>query len=96
MRRTDIPAFLVATLWGYFLLSGIDGLIGIHKRAAPDYPATGQIILYAVIPAAFVIALAAAAFASRRWRWFYDLYPTVVMFCLFAVLPVMMVGGGGV
>lgn len=96
MRKTDLPAIIVAVAWVYLLMSGIDGLLGIRSRHVLGYPAIGQIVLYAVIPAAFVVLLAGSAFLSRKAGWFYDLYPVVTVLTAFLLLPILFVWGGGV
>jgi len=96
MRKTDLPTLVVAASWAYLLTSGVDGLLGIRSRHVPGYPANGQIILYAAIPAAFVVLLAGSAILSRKARWFYDFYPIVTALMGFLLLPILFVWAGGV
>ncbi|MDH7976052.1 hypothetical protein QH494_28065 [Sphingomonas sp. AR_OL41] len=96
MRRTDVPMFLVASGWAYLLWSGLDGLLAIRSRHIPGYPATGQLVLYAAIPALALALLAAGFTLSRTARWFYDIYPLVVVASAFAFFPVILAWGGGV
>jgi hypothetical protein len=88
MRRTDVPMFLVATGWAYLLWSGLDGLLAIRSRHIPGYPAA--------IPALALALLAAGFTLSRTARWFYDIYPLVVVASAFAFFPVILAWGGGV
>jgi hypothetical protein len=87
---------LVAAGWSFLLWSGIDGLLAIQSRHIPDYPATGQIILYAAVPISALALLALSAFLSRKVRCFYDLYPFAVGVIFFGLFPVLFVWGGGV
>jgi len=96
MRKTDLPTIIVAAAWVYLLMSGIDGLLGIRNRHVFGYPENGQIVLYAAIPAAFVVLLAGSAVLSRKARWFYNLYPVVTVLAAFLLLPILFVWGGGV
>lgn len=96
MRWTDLPMAVVAAGWAFLLWAGIDGLLAIKSRDIPDYPATGQIILYAAIPALALAFLALSAILARKARWFHDLYPFAVGAAVFAFLPVLFVWGGGV
>lgn len=87
---------LVAAGRAFLLWSGIDGLLAIQSRQIPDYPATGQIVLYAAIPSSALAFLALSAFSSRKVRWFYDLYPFAVGVAAFGFFPVLLVWSGGV
>ncbi|PHK19529.1 hypothetical protein VF10_21540 [Nostoc linckia z13] len=89
MRWTDLKTALVAGAWAYLLFVGVDALINMKARQIAGYPVFGQIILYAAIPALFLFLVIVAVVLSGRARWFYDFYP-------FAVVPVLMVWGGGV
>ena len=71
-------------------------MLRVKSRHIPDYPANGQIILYAAIPALALVLLALSVVLSRRVRWFYDLYPFAVGMVAFSVVPLMFVWGGGV
>jgi hypothetical protein len=96
MRWTDLPTALVISLWGYLLYAGIGGLFGIKAQQIPGYPASGQVILYAGMPALALLLLIGAVVLSRKARWFYDLYPFAIGFVAFLVFPVVMFWGGGV
>lgn len=86
----------VATAWALFVVVGVDGLLRIAGRDIPEYPASGQVVLYAGIPFGFLAIIAGSVVLSRKARWFYDLYPFAVGLCAFALFPVLMVWGGGV
>jgi hypothetical protein len=77
-------------------MSGIDGLRGIEAQHVPGYPATGQIMLYAVIPAILLAALFALAVLSRKVRWLREVYPLATALAAVLVLPTLLVWGGGV
>lgn len=96
MRWTDLPNAMVATIWGLLLVSGIQGVLGIVSQHVAGYPATGQYLLYVGFPVLFLALSALWALLSRTKRWFYDLYPFAVVLTAFAVLPVILVWGGGV
>lgn len=96
MRWTDVTTALIAAAWGYLLISGIDGLLGIKAQHVTGYPVQGQIILYAGLPTIFLLLLAGAVVLSRKARWFYDVYPIAVGLVGSLLLPVLMVWGGGV
>ena len=96
MRWTDPLTTLIAIAWGFLLYAGIGGLVGIKAQQVPGYPAYGQIILYAGLPALFLLLLAGAVVLSRKARWFYHIYPLASGLIAFALLPVLLVWGGGV
>jgi hypothetical protein len=96
MRWADLPNGLIAAVWAYLLVSGLDGIRAIQERHLPDYPATDQWVLYVGLPALFVSLAMLAALAARKTRWFYDLYPFAVCFIGFCVFPILMFWGGGV
>lgn len=96
MRWADLCTAFMAAVWCYLLVAGVDGLIGIKAQHVPGFPASGQMILYAGIPAFFLLLLAGAIVLSREARWFYDAYPFAVGASAFALFPVLMVWGGGV
>ena len=96
MRWADLTTSLIAAAWGYLLIAGIDGLVGIQGQHVLGYPAWGQVIVYAGIPSLALCLLAGAVVLSRKARWFYDAYPFAVGFFGFAILPVLMAWGGGV
>jgi hypothetical protein len=87
---------LVATLWAFLLFGGIDGLLAIRSRHIVGYPATGQIIGYAVLPALALGFLALSAFLSRKARWFYSIYPFAVGIAAFSIFPLLFIWSGGV
>jgi hypothetical protein len=57
MRKTDIPASLVALAWAYLLMAGIGGLRGIKSQHVPGYPVPSQLVLYAGVPVASVLSV---------------------------------------
>ncbi|AYJ84949.1 hypothetical protein D3Y57_02505 (plasmid) [Sphingomonas paeninsulae] len=95
MRWSDLPTTLIASAWGFLLFAGVDGLFGIKAQNVPGYPVSGQIVLYAGIPALFLLLLIGSVVLSRRARWFYDFYPFATGVFAFALFPVLMVWGGG-
>lgn len=96
MRWTDLFTALIAATWGYLFVAGIEGLIGMKAQQVPGYPASGQLILYAGLPALFLLLLAGVIVLSRKARWFYDAYPFAIGLFALALLPVLMVRTGGV
>jgi hypothetical protein len=96
MRAANITAGVAIVLWFALALLGRDGLNGVVAQQAPGYPNMGQINLYIVWPLFVVTALLACAWfcnAFRRW-------PPVLGIAsgasLLAILPYLMVWGGGV
>jgi hypothetical protein len=96
MRWTDVSTALIAAAWGYLLVSGIDGLLGVRAQHVPGYPARGQIIFYAGLPALFLSLLAGAVLLSRRVRWFHDVYPFATGIVGLSLFPVLIFWAGGV
>lgn len=96
MRWTDVPNLFVAAIWGLLLVSGIQGILTIMSRNVPDYPATGQYVLYVGFPATFLALSGLSAVLSRKVHWFYNLYPFAVLMIAFMVLPTACVWSGGV
>ncbi|WP_404338838.1 hypothetical protein AB2M62_07035 [Sphingomonas sp. MMS12-HWE2-04] len=87
---------LALAAWAYLLWSGMDGLLAIEARHVSGYPAWGQLVLYAGLPAMALTLLIVSSIVARRTRWFYDLYPFVVGLLGFALFPTLLVWGGGV
>ncbi|UVO49994.1 hypothetical protein M0208_05465 [Sphingomonas sp. SUN019] len=96
MRWADLPTAVVVSAWGYLLIAGIGGLLSIKAQHVPGYPASGQVIQYAGLPALFLLLLIGAVILSRKARWFYDLYPFAIGFVGFLLFPFVMFWGGGV
>ena len=96
MRWTDRFTALVVYAWGFLLMTGISGLLAIKSRHVPDYPAAGQVILYAGVPTVFLILLIVIIVLSRRARWFCDVYPFAVGLLTVLTFPVLIFWGGGV
>ena len=96
MRWADLPTIIIAIIWTFLLLSGVEGVLAIEARHVPGYPATGQWVLYVLVPAFFLAITALAALLSRKASWFYEFYPFSALFTAFAIVPVLLFWGGGV
>lgn len=96
MRWADLPTIIIAVIWTLLLLSGVEGVLAIEAQHLPGYPATGQWVLYVVVPAFFLAITALAALLSRKASWFYELYPFSALFTAFAIVPVLLFWGRGV
>jgi hypothetical protein len=75
---------------------GTVGLISIRDQHVLRYPATGQIMLYMGIPIIALLCLVCARVASRKDHWSWSTYPVTTFLAGFAILPTLMVWGGGV
>ena len=96
MRWADLPTAIVVSAWSYLFIAGIGGLLIIKAQLVPGYPAIGQVIQYAGLPALFLLLLTGAVVLSRKSRWFYDLYPFAIGFAGCLLFPFVMFWGGGV
>jgi hypothetical protein len=96
VRAANIFAGVVIVLWFALALLGRDGLNSIVAQQALGYPNMGQINLYIFWPMFVVAALLACAWfcnAFHRWPWLLGLASGS---SLVAMLPYLMVWGGGV
>ncbi len=92
----NISAGVAIVLWFALALLGRSGLYGIVAQQAPGYPNMGQINLYVVWPLFVVTLILGCAWlcnSLRRWAWLLGVASAV---SLFAILPYLMVWGGGV
>lgn len=89
-----IVAALCALLWGLFGYVGFELVSHIAQRGVPGHPDAGQWELYVVFPAAMMlIGIGLFVFSKRVPA---ALYVGTVTVELVAVLPFLLVYGGGV
>jgi hypothetical protein len=96
MRAANITAGVAVTLWFALALAGRDLINGTVRQAVPGYPNMGQIDFGLAWPLFIVVAVLVCAWicnAFRRWPWALGL---VSALALAALLPYLVVYGGGV
>lgn len=89
-----IVAALCALLWGIFGYIGFDLVSHVAQRGVPGYPNAGQWGLYVVFPAVMILIGIGLVLLSKRAPT--ALYVGVVGVELVAVLPFLLIYGGGV
>ena len=85
-------------VWGFWLWTGIGLLRGVANQHVPGYPNSGQIEYYAGIPGVLVViclAFAALVFFNKG-KLASSIANIIQVTALIAVLPYMIVYGGGV
>jgi len=96
MRAANITASVTVAIWFALALVGRDLLNGVVGQGALGYPNMGQINFLLAWPLFVVVAVLVCAWicnAFRRWSWALGLLSA---FSLAALLPYLMVYGGGV
>jgi hypothetical protein len=96
MRAANITAGVAVAVWFAFALVGRDLINGVVRQAALGYPNMGQIDFLLAWPLFIVVAVLACAWicnASHRWAWALGM---VSALALAALLPYLLVYGGGV
>jgi hypothetical protein len=96
MRAANITAGVAVTVWLALALVGRDLINGVVGQAALGYPNMGQIDFLFAWPLLIVVAVLACAWicnAFRRGAWALGLLSALA---LAALLPYLLVYGGGV
>ena len=88
-------AGLALFLWGYFTISGIDGLSYIRSQNAPGYPNAGQTTLYLHIPLAMT-GICLLMLAGTWWSRIRGAVGCLAGILILALLPYIFVARGGV
>ena len=96
MKAANLTAAVAVLLWLGLAMLGRNDLAGFLVDDVPDWPTITNIDFSIVLPMSIVIALLACAwFCNAVGRW-----PLVLglasVACLAAILPYLMVVGGGV
>ena len=89
-------AVIAGFIWLLLALFGLSGVQAIVAQHAPGYPNRSQLILYIGWPSFFVVALVVCAILSNTSRAPPWLLGVLSAFSLFAVLPWLVVSGGGI
>jgi len=96
MRVANVLAGLAVLLWTALFFAGLDLAGGVADRHVLGYPNTGQLQYYVAVPGSAAIALLACAWVFnglRRWPWILALVSSAA---LLALLPYLLIYGGGV
>ena len=94
----NILCFCIFIMWLFFLWFGIDAINGVMHQNVPDYPNTGQIIAFIVIPGVIgTLLIALMVIYNFVWRS-PVITITSMIFATFSLLfpmyHIMMSGGG--
>lgn len=89
-----IVAALCAFLWAGCGYIGVELVSNVAKRGVPGYPSAGQWELYVIFPAVMtLLGIALAVFAKRAPV---ALYGWVLTVEIVAILPFLLMSGGGI
>lgn len=95
-RSSNIFAAVVALLWLGVFLSGRDLVYGIYLHGRGVAPSAEQIDSGIVLPLVVVLALGACAWLVNALNRYFPMLATISYVALFALLPFMLMAGGGV
>ncbi len=96
MRTANILTGLAIALWlGMFLL-GRQGISDVVDQGVPGYPNTGQIDSYLLLPVCVVMMLLACAWVSNGLRKWEGPLALISGLSVAALLPYLLMYGGGV
>lgn len=96
MRAANITAAVAIVFWLGLALLGRESLNDVLADQVPDFPTLATIDLSIVLPMLLAMALLAGAwFCNAFGRWTLALGLASVT-CLAAILPYLMIIGGGV
>lgn len=96
MRTANITAGIAIALWLALAVLGRESMRGFLVDDVPDWPTLTSIDFSIVLPLSIAMALTAWAWfcnAVRRWALALGLASVA---CLAAILPYLMLAGGGV
>jgi hypothetical protein len=96
MRAANIFALVISALWGGMFWVGMDLLKGVAAQHVAGYPASGQFEFLVGVPFAIVGTIAATTLLANALQRFWIVSTLVSASALAALLPYLLVYGGGV
>lgn len=96
MRSANILALIAMALWAGMLWLGVDLLKGVVAQRAVGYPAPGQFDFLVGIPFAAIILIGGVTLLVNALRRFWIASYLVSGAAIVALLPYLLVYGGGV
>ena len=96
MKAANITAGVAVALWFGLALLGRDLVNGVVAQDVPGYPNMGQINLYVIWPLFVVAAILAVAWLCNAFRRGTMILGIASALSLTAILPYLLIWGGGV
>lgn len=96
MRSANILALVAMALWAGLLWFGVDLLKGVVAQHVLGYPAPGQFDFLVGIPLAAIVVVGGVTLLANATQRFWIASYVVSGAALIALLPYLLVYGGGV
>ncbi len=96
MRTTNALTILAGLIWAALALLGRLMLEGVEAQRVSGYPSIAQIDWFIIGPLSVVSIILIAGWVGNLHRRFAVFQLGVVVMTLFAILPYLMIYGGGI